>query len=452
MRIKYKKIDAPADGRFLHKLSKLVSRFENPLILGGNGSSRFSYFGFGPVEIYEFNENSHTHPFDELSHLLDKCKVDVNPDLPAGMFVGGWAGYFSYELGRYIEKLPQTTIDDLHMPIIRLGFYDKVIAFDSAENCCYLITLTDDENLNLLEQVIIDSSNESAKNFNDGDMEKIDVASLNCNMSKAEYVNALAKIKQYIYDGDVYQINFSKRYDTSFNGEPVELFGWQNEHNPSPYSAYMSFSEFAIVSTSPEMFVTIVGDKISTKPIKGTRKFIKGDEQANRKNYRDLLCCEKEKAELNMIIDLERNDLGRICVPGTIKVCQSRTIEQYATVYHGVATVEGIMKEDADFCDVLWAMFPGGSITGAPKIRAMEIIDELETTQRGVYTGCIGYIGADGNACLNIAIRTIIITARKAYFQAGGGIVADSDAEFEWQECLTKARAMAAGIKTVSIF
>lgn len=449
MKIKYKKIEAPSDGQFLHKLAKHISRFENPLILGGNDSSRFSYFGFEPAEIYEFNENSPNRPFDDLSHLLDKYKVDGNPDLPAGIFVGGWAGYFSYELGRYIEKLPRTTVDDLHMPTIRLGFYDKIIAVDSADNCCYLITLANEENLELLERVIAESLNETAENFSDGDIEKIDVASLNCNMTKAEYVNAIAKIKQYIYDGDVYQINFSKRYDTAFDAEPVELFGWQNEHNPSPYSAYMSFGEFAIVSTSPEMFVTIVGDRISTKPIKGTRKFIKGDEKANRKHYHDLLCCEKEKAELNMIIDLERNDLGRVCVPGTIKVSQSRTIEQYATVYHGVATVDGQLKNGVNFCDVLRAMFPGGSITGAPKIRAMEIIDELEPTQRGVYTGCIGYIGADGNTCLNIAIRTIVVKSGKAYFQAGGGIVADSNAEFEWQECLTKARAMAAGIKAV---
>ncbi|MCX5634352.1 MAG: chorismate-binding protein, partial [Planctomycetota bacterium] len=167
------------------------------------------------------------------------------------------------------------------------------------------------------------------------------------------------------------------------------------------------------------------------------------------KNFNELLHSEKEQAELNMIIDLERNDLGRICKYGTIKVVQQRTIETYPTVFHAVATVEGQLREEITFCDILKAMFPGGSITGAPKIRAMEIIDQTEPTARGVYTGSIGFIGIDGSVCLNIAIRTIIIAGKKAFIQTGGGIVADSDAQAEWQETLTKARALLAGINSV---
>jgi para-aminobenzoate synthetase component 1 len=202
------------------------------------------------------------------------------------------------------------------------------------------------------------------------------------------------------------------------------------------------------------MFITLRDRVISTKPIKGTRPRLEEvSEQERRQNkthFAELVSSEKEQAELNMIVDLERNDVSRICRPGTRTVTQLRTIEAYPTVYHAVATVSGELRDDVTFCDVLKAMFPGGSITGAPKIRSMEIIDELEPTARGVYTGSIGYIGLDGSVCLNIAIRTIIITGRKAYVQSGGGIVADSDPQAEWDETITKARALIAGIKAVN--
>jgi para-aminobenzoate synthetase component 1 len=204
------------------------------------------------------------------------------------------------------------------------------------------------------------------------------------------------------------------------------------------------------------MFITMCDDVIRTKPIKGTRpRFSQKDrvasqvKQLNTGNYNELLHSEKEQAELNMIVDLERNDVAKICVPGTRKVVQPRTIETYPTVFHAVATIAGRLREEISFCDVLKAMFPGGSITGAPKIRAMEIIDETEPTARGVYTGSIGFIGVDGNACLNIAIRTIIIKNGRAFAQTGGGIVADSKPEAEWQETITKVKALLAGVKGV---
>jgi para-aminobenzoate synthetase component 1 len=202
------------------------------------------------------------------------------------------------------------------------------------------------------------------------------------------------------------------------------------------------------------MFITIRDGAVSTKPIKGTRPRLNETESAaaparqiNVKNFNELLHSEKEQAELNMIIDLERNDVAKICEPGTRKVVQPRTIEDYPTVFHAVATVAGQLRRDVTFCDVLKAMFPGGSITGAPKIRSMEIIDETEPTARGVYTGSIGFIGIDGAVSLNIAIRTIIITNHRAYAQTGGGIVADSDPQAEWDETITKAKALIAGIK-----
>ncbi|MHC4759250.1 MAG: anthranilate synthase component I family protein, partial [Planctomycetota bacterium] len=185
------------------------------------------------------------------------------------------------------------------------------------------------------------------------------------------------------------------------------------------------------------------------KPIKGTRPRAKDKQAVNKRNFDELVKSEKEQAELNMIVDLERNDLARICKAGTRKVVQPRTIESYPTVFHAVATVAGELRDEVTLCDVLKAMFPGGSITGAPKISAMEIIDETEPTARGVYTGSIGFIGINGSSCLNITIRTVIITNQKAYIQTGGGIVADSNPEEEWQETLTKARALLAGIESL---
>jgi para-aminobenzoate synthetase component 1 len=277
--------------------------------------------------------------------------------------------------------------------------------------------------------------------------ENIDFSKIRCNMNKDYYLQAFKIIKKYILDGDVYQINFSRRFEYDFNTDAIELFNWQNFYNPSPYSAYIDSGEFKIVSTSPEMFITINDGFISTKPIKGTRPQI---ENADKDYFSELLNNEKEQAELNMIIDLERNDIARICVPGTRKVIQPRTIETYPTVLHAVATIAGQLRDDVTISDVLKAMFPGGSITGAPKIRSMEIIDETEPTARGVYTGSIGFIGLNGNTSLNIAIRTIIIKNKKAYFQSGGGIVADSEPQAEWEETIVKAKALLNGIKSVT--
>ncbi|NLT75008.1 MAG: anthranilate synthase component I family protein, partial [Planctomycetes bacterium] len=217
--------------------------------------------------------------------------------------------------------------------------------------------------------------------------------------------------------------------------------------------AFIDAGSFQIVSASPELFIRLDNGWIETKPIKGTRPRLVGSDPrnaaANRRNLDELLTSEKEKAELNMIVDLERNDVARICRPGTRRVVLPRTIEAYPTVFHAVATVGGRLLSGTRLTDILRAMFPGGSITGAPKIRAMEIIDEFEPTARGVYTGSIGFIGLDGTACLNIVIRTVIIAAHRAFVQTGGGIVADSDPEAEWQETVVKARALLAGIDAV---
>lgn len=440
-------------------LNKLFSALDSTSILGANSSiteaRRYSYWSAQAKEIFEF-KTGQRNPFEKLQRILNKYQLDKDNTLPLpeNMFCGGWVGFFSYELNRYIEKLPVTTTDDLNMPLIRLCFYDSVIAYDHCKKCFWLLALDipndieePEQKLDILEGLISQSQKITISSPASGTSEYIDFENIPCNMNKEYYMKSFEKIKKYIYDGDVYQINFSRRFECEFAADAIELFNWQNIYNPSPYSAYIDAGEFNIVSASPEMFITINDGIISTKPIKGTRPRINNSDIDYAS---ELLHNEKEQAELNMIIDLERNDIAKICVPGTRKVTQPRTIETYPTIYHAVATIAGQLRDDVSFCDVLKAMFPGGSITGAPKIRSMEIIDETEPTSRGIYTGSIGFIGLNGNTSLNIAIRTIIIKNNKAYFQSGGGIVADSQPESEWEETIIKAKALLAGIKSIT--
>ncbi|MHC4460651.1 MAG: anthranilate synthase component I family protein [Planctomycetota bacterium] len=448
----------------LHALNEIFAGLKGASILGGNTAKkyadRFSYWAAEPKEVFEFRAGQ-KEPLAKLQRALKKYKLAEEPadNLPKGIFRGGWVGYFGYELGRYIERLPETTIDDLQMPLIRLCFYDKLICYDHIEGACWLIALQfpDDaekpyEKLAFLEKLLAQSQTIHIPPPPPADLENIDFSQIQCNIDKDYYLRMVEKIKRYIYDGDVYQINFSQRFECDYRARPIELYHWQNHYNPSGYAAYIDSGSFYIVSASPEMFITISHGVISTKPIKGTRPRVSEagqGKQINAKNFDELVRSEKEQAELNMIIDLERNDVARICKNGTRKVIQPRTIESYPTVFHAVATVAGELRKEITFCDIIKAMFPGGSITGAPKIRSMEIIDETEPTARGVYTGSIGFIGIDGSACLNIAIRTIIIAGEKAFAQTGGGIVADSDPQAEWDETITKARALLAGIRAV---
>ena len=455
----------------LAAVSKVFAGQDWPAILGGNHSecvgNNFSVWACGPIEIFEFVDG--LNPLEMLDEVVGKYKVEGDTgSLPSGMFCGGWIGYFGYELGRYIENIPVSSIDDLKMPLIRLGFYDRAVVYDHENKKWYLVALQVDgddveKKFRFLESLLGGAEKTEAPKFEGAEVSAADIEKVKRNISKDYYLYAIEKIRRYIYDGEVYQINFSHRFKCEYSAKSVNLYHWQNEFNPSPYAAFLGYEDFDVVSASPEMFLTIDGfgreslggRKILTKPIKGTRPRLtegKDFEKVNRVNFRELIESEKEQAELCMIIDLERNDLTRFCEYGTIKVVQPRAIEEYPTVYHAVSTIEGEMRSGMKFSDVMRGMYPGGSITGAPKVRAMEIIDELEPTCRGVYTGSIGYIGVDGSVCLNIAIRTVIIKDGVAYAQSGGGIVADSDPAAEWDESITKVRALVAGIKCVQNF
>jgi anthranilate/para-aminobenzoate synthase component I len=452
-------------------ISEVISKLPQPAILGGNSSvNGFSYWMASPVEIFEFRMGQ-DGPFEKLQRLLNGLdsrwslprtlmRGGNDNELPHGIFTGGWVGFFSYDIGRYIEPMP-AKIDDLQLPLIHLSFYDRLIAYDHHGKAFWLIALKLDNDTEPPEQKLFSLENllnrttiVRVPEIAPADIENADFSRIRVNMTKDYYSRAFGKIRRHIYDGDVYQINFSQRFESQYRARPIDLFHWQNRYNPSPYAAYIDAGDFQIVSASPEMFITVKDRIISTKPIKGTRRRFDDTKPEtkilNEENLKQLLNSAKEKAELNMIIDLERNDIARICKPGSRIVTQPRTIETCPTVFHAVATITGELRDNVNFCDILRAMFPGGSITGAPKIRAMQIINQIEPTTRGVYTGSIGFIGIDGSICLNIAIRTIIIKNKSAYVQAGGGIVADSDPQAEYDETIIKARALLAGINSVS--
>jgi para-aminobenzoate synthetase component 1 len=261
------------------------------------------------------------------------------------------------------------------------------------------------------------------------------------NFTHKNYLQAVEKARKYIIDGDIFEVNISQRFDTEISVTPYELYSRLRNINPAPFGAYLDFGEVAIASTSPERFLRVRGDVVETRPIKGTR--YRGNTQAEDcAQARELLSAAKDHAENMMIVDLERNDLGRVCRYGTVKVTELAILEKYPTVFHLTSTVVGRLQQSKDRIDLLKTSFPGGSITSAPKIRAMEIIDELEPTRRSVYTGSIGYLGFDGSMDLNIVIRTFLVKGNRAYFQIGGAVVYDSDAESEYQETLDKVKAL----------
>lgn len=362
-----------------------------------------------------FKSKKGENPFPELKKLFARFKAEKRK--------GEAVGYFSYDLKDFTERLPGRAVDDLDIPDCILRFYEPFRMRDSLINRFY-----------------------KESRIRNGNPSSIPLTST---FTKPEYIRAVLKAKEYIKRGDIYQVNLSQRFKTDFDGDAFELYKTLCAINPAPYAAFLDFGGFQIVSASPERFLKIDGRRIETRPIKGTRPRGKTPEEDTRlKN--ELIASAKDRAENLMIIDLERNDLGRICEYGSVRVTDYMAVEEHPTVFHLVSTVEGTLREDVGPIDALMNCFPGGSITGAPKIRSMEIIEELEPVKRSIYTGCIGRIGFDGSMDMSIAIRTILIKDKTAYFHAGGGIVHDSDPESEYQETLDKAKALKEALASVS--
>jgi para-aminobenzoate synthetase component 1 len=444
-------LDSGMDPQRLGRYSSLGS--EPFLVMNSRGSE---------INLIRGQEHKvqHGNPFDTIGKLLEVYKLDHCPaPVP---FLGGAVGYFSYDLCHFIERLPSTAIDDLKLPESYFAFYDTIMAFDHLERRTYLVAtgfpeVEEGQRLKRarmrLEEMkdwlyAASSSQEASltrrRKAGGGEFQPArenKEITLKSNFSPEEYIKAVNRVREYIAAGDVFQVNLSQRFEADLKIPPHELYKRLRAVNPAPFASYLNFPGLAIVSASPERFLKVQGDLVETRPIKGTRPRGR-DPVEDERLAQELTHSAKDHAENVMIVDLERNDLGRVCHYGTVKVTELAILETFPTVFHLTSTVVGKLRRGKSNIDLLKATFPGGSITGAPKVRAMEIIDELEPTKRSVYTGSMGYLSFNGDMDINIVIRTFLIKEDKAYFQVGGGIIYDSDSEAEYVETLDKAKAL----------
>lgn len=420
---------------------------------------RFSFMGSDPFLVLRSRgdvitlilngkeETRRGNPFDTIEEFLEIYSlVKGNTDIP---FTGGVVGYFSYDLCHFIERLPKTAVDDLQLPECYLMFYDAVIAFDHVTGKTYLCSTgfpeegerrrqkRAAERLKELKDIVL---NGTAPTYTERNSPALNIV-IKSNFSHEDYLKAVERCREYICAGDIFQVNLSQRLEADMPVPPYELYRRLRGINPAPFANYFNFDGVSIVGSSPERFLKVRGDRVETRPIKGTKPRGKTPEE-DRKLAQSLLNSKKDRAENVMIVDLQRNDIGRVCRYGSVKVTELAILETWPTVFHLTSTVVGWLSEGKNRVDLLKATFPGGSITGAPKVRAMEIIDELEPTRRSVYTGSLGYLSFDGDMDLDIVIRTIIVKDGKAYFQVGGAIVYDSEPESEYVETLVKGKAL----------
>ena len=425
-------------------MEALIERFGRgrlPFVLdsaqSNDGLGEWSFFGADPFQVV-------TGDLADLRQAMQAFPTEAHPEIP---FSGGAVGYLSYDYGRRLETLPAKAIDDRDIPDLYFGLYDGIAALNHKTGALYLIGHDFNEPADAVIERLRDIVTRPSAVRNDARP----VASAEApaarrgdwlwNLSEADFCAAVERVREYIAAGDVYQVNLSRRARCAFEGDPVQLYQALRCGNPAPYGAYLDFGHWQFISTSPEQFLCKRGRNLETRPIKGTRP--RGaDADADHHQEEALRASAKDRAELLMIVDLERNDLGRVADFGSVRVEGLYQLERYARVIHQTARVKATLAAGNDVFDALAALFPGGSITGAPKIRAMEIIEVLEPTRRGAYCGSVGYIGFDGDAEFNIAIRSLHLKDGYLDYQVGGGIVWDSEPEAEYQETLDKARAI----------
>lgn len=411
-----------------------------------NKLGRYSVIGAVPYlklvkegnNFYINGEKETTCSFETyLKTYLAEHKDKNNTELP---IISGAIGYFSYEYGRKLMEVDSAKEDLVSIPDAVLVFYDFYIIEDRQEQRTYLIAngITR-EAAKLLDEMETRINGKPVYMQKESDTEyPIEVQP---NFAKDEYKQAVDRMIRYIIEGDIYITNMTQQLTVKSDKVPLDVFYDLRENNPSPFGGYFDYGDFQIVCASPERFLKMQKGHVNTRPIKGTRK--RGETPGEDMLMRtELENSEKDKSELLMIVDLERNDLNRVCNPGSVKVTELFTVEEYATVFHLVSDIEGDLEESKNIMDLLEAAFPGGSITGAPKYRAMEIIDEMENNKRNLYTGSIGYLTLDGDCDFNIVIRTALHKDGKYYLGVGGGITAESDLEFEYEETLQKAKAV----------
>ncbi|MEO8138819.1 MAG: aminodeoxychorismate synthase component I [Gemmatimonadota bacterium] len=427
---------------------------------------RYSFLSAAPVALIRTKGREGTSALDQARALLGPHAADALPGLPP--FQGGIAGYLAYDYGGVLERLPVPRYDDLNLPDAMLGLYDWVIAWDHGLGRTWLISTgipatgaakaqRAAERLQWVRQQLTGPSGGAAArprlvspahpaphapSYPVSGTEHALGIGLRSSFTRRGYLDAVTRVREYIIAGDIFQANLSQRFEVPLEEDPWHLYRRLREVNPAPFAGYLEFEGVCIASASPERFLRVdTGGQVETRPIKGTSP--RGlSPQHDAALSRALHESAKDRAENLMIVDLLRNDLSRVCRPGTVRVPELFALERYRTVHHLVSTVVGKLAQGRDAIDLLAAAFPGGSITGAPKVRAMEIIAELEPSRRGVYCGSIGYLSTTGAMDTSIVIRTLVAAGGRVTFSAGGGIVADSDPEGEYQETLHKARAL----------
>ena len=373
---------------------------------------------------------------------LNKAKHTIS-NLP---FCGGAIGYFAYDLARRFEILPTISLQDINVPEMAVGIYDWAIIVDHLKKETVLFQLNNHaETADICDEIITRLN--QALNSTDDLTVKLQ-SNIQSNFTEKTYAAAFARIQEYLRAGDCYQINLAQRFSADIEGSPWQLYQQLRKYNPAPYSAFFNTPNVAILSLSPERFLQVRNNFVETKPIKGTQPRNHDSEQ-DQKNAALLLNSIKDRAENIMIVDLLRNDIGKNCRIGSVQVPKLCALESFPAVHHLVSTVTGELAANKDCIDLLQGCFPGGSITGAPKLRAMEIIEELEPHRRNVYCGSVGYINYNGNMDTNIAIRTLMLAQEKIHFYAGGGITIDSILDDEYAETFAKIKIILQFFKTL---
>ena len=438
-------VRSPAGGPTVESALLAFASEPQPFVLESTApdhrDGRFSVLGFDPIENIESDASDGPRWLDDLEQHVGKGERRCgHPGLP---FVGGWVGYVAYEAGPALENVRCSKPRDIALPRVRFALYDTVALFDHRQQRWSLAAvdpagragkkrLPPSQRLDALQARLwhappappIDWSHSPAD-------EPAPV------ITRDGYMDRIRTAKRYIEAGDICQVNLTQRFSAACHASPIDVYRRLRVSNPAPLSALLTYGQSAVISASPELLLTLRDRQIVTRPIKGTRPRT-GDDVLDAIRAIDLPSSEKDRAELNMIVDLLRNDLGKVSDFGTVRVVSPGELEAHPTVFHLAATIEGRLRGRSGWADLLRAAFPGGSITGAPKIRAMQIIDELEPTERSVYCGAIGCIGLDGSMCLNIAIRTMLLDRGRIHLFSGGAIVADSDPQDEYDETLAK--------------
>ncbi|MFA5114153.1 MAG: anthranilate synthase component I [Candidatus Margulisiibacteriota bacterium] len=414
---------------------------------GGEKIARYSFLG-----TCSASRVASPGSFEEIRTLLKEYKPVSIPGLPR--FSGGLVGYIGYDAVRQIEKIPNANPDDLNIPLMQFIMADAILAFDHIKHkiviianariagdparayrsACRRIAGLEAKLKKPLRTTELETGRRRAVKFQS-------------NVTRREYEEMVRQAKAHIKAGDIIQVVLSQRLEAKCHADPFDIYRALRVLNPSPYMYYLRLGDLQIVGSSPEVMVRLEGGLATLRPIAGTRPRGR-DEAEDKKLADDLLASKKERAEHVMLVDLGRNDLGRVCDWGSVKVTEEMVIEKYSHVMHIVSNVNGRLKRGRDAIDLVKAVFPAGTVSGAPKVRAMELIDELENRQRGLYAGCVGYFSFSGELDSGIAIRTILIKDGKAYVQAGAGLVYDSVPAREYQETLNKARALLTAVET----